>query len=48
MTDYRRHRELGGTYFFTVAIAERRLDLLTRHISQLKEALDCKMGYIGV
>ena len=38
MTDYRRHRELGGTYFFTVAIAERRLDLLTRHISQLKEA----------
>ncbi|MEE4114064.1 MAG: transposase [Desulfobacteraceae bacterium] len=43
MTNYRRHRVLGGTYFFTVAIAHRRLDLLVRHIDVLKEALRREM-----
>lgn len=39
MTNYRRNRVRGGTYFFTVAIAERHLDLLVRHIEHLKSAL---------
>ena len=39
MTNYRRNRVPGGTFFFTVAIAERRLDLLVRHIDLLKTAL---------
>ena len=39
MTDYRRCRLPGGTYFFTVAIAERHLDLMVRHIEALKTAL---------
>jgi putative transposase len=28
MPDYRRNRVAGGTYFFTVALADRRSDLL--------------------
>jgi putative transposase len=39
MTNYRRNRLKGGTYFFTVVIAQRNLDLLVRHIDQLKSAL---------
>jgi putative transposase len=39
MTYYRRNRERGGTYFFTVAIAQRHLDLLVWHIDHLKAAL---------
>lgn len=39
MTRYRRNRVPGGTYFFTVTIADRRLDLLVRHIEQLRAAL---------
>lgn len=39
MTNYRRNREQGGTYFFTVAIAQRHLDLLVRHIDHLKATL---------
>lgn len=39
MTNYRRNLVKGGTYFFTVAIAERHLDLLVRHIEHLKAAL---------
>jgi putative transposase len=39
MTDYRRNRIPGGTFFFTVTIAERRLDLLVRHIELLKSVL---------
>lgn len=32
MPDYRRFRVPGGTYFFTVNLLERKLDLLVRHI----------------
>jgi ferrous iron transport protein B len=39
MTNYRRNRLPGGTYFFTLAIAERHLDLLVQHIEHLKSAL---------
>ena len=38
MTNYRRHRITGGCYFFTVAIHDRRLRLLTDHIEQLRVA----------
>jgi putative transposase len=40
MPDYRRHRVPGGTYFFTVTLAERRLALLVEHIAVLREAFD--------
>jgi putative transposase len=36
MTNYRRHRLPGGTYFFTVVIADRQLDLLVRHIEHFR------------
>ncbi|MBU4316454.1 MAG: transposase [Proteobacteria bacterium] len=39
MTNYRRNLLNGGTYFFTVAILNRHLDLLARHISLLKAAI---------
>jgi len=39
MTNYRRNRVEGGAYFFTVAIAQRHLDLLVQHIELLKTAL---------
>lgn len=39
MPNYRRARAPGGTFFFTVAIADRRLDLLTRHIDYLRDAV---------
>jgi len=39
MTNYRRNRVPGGTFFFTVVIAERNLDLLVRQIDHLKAAL---------
>ena len=35
---YRRVRVAGGTYFFTVALADRSDDLLTRHIDILRAA----------
>jgi len=38
MTNYRRNRVPGGTFFFTVAIAHRHLDLLVRHIGHLMRA----------
>ncbi len=38
MPDYRRAKVPGGTYFFTVAIAERRRSLLTDHIDDLRHA----------
>ena len=38
MTDYRRYRVKGGTYFFTVNLAERKRKLLTEHIDALREA----------
>jgi len=38
MTDYRRYRLKGGTYFFTVNLAERKRNLLTEHIDALRDA----------
>ena len=39
MTDYRRNRVPGGTYFFTVNLLDRRSDLLCRHIHALRDAV---------
>jgi len=39
MPDYRRNRVAGGTYFFTVALADRRSDLLVREIAALRAAV---------
>ncbi len=39
MTDYRRNRVPGGTYFFTVNLLDRNSDLLTRHIQSLRDAV---------
>lgn len=36
MTSYRRNLLPGGSYFFTVNLAERRLRLLTEHIELLR------------
>src|SRR3990172_4547058 len=38
MTYYRRNFLPGGSYFFTVNLAERRLTLLTDHIDRLRHA----------
>ncbi|MCA6105770.1 REP-associated tyrosine transposase [Bradyrhizobium cenepequi] len=38
MTDYRRNFIAGGSFFFTVNLAERRLRLLTEHIDELRDA----------
>ena len=38
MTNYRRYRIDGGTYFFTVNLAERQRSLLTERIDALREA----------
>jgi putative transposase len=38
MTSYRRNFVLGGSYFFTVNLDDRRLSLLTRHIGLLRHA----------
>ena len=38
MTTYRRDRIQGGCYFFTVNLLDRRSDLLTRHIDELRSA----------
>lgn len=39
MPDYRRNYIAGGTYFFTVALADRRGDLLLREIAALRAAV---------
>jgi putative transposase len=36
MPDYRRNRVMGGTYFFTVNLLERRTNLLVEHIQLLR------------
>jgi putative transposase len=36
---YRRSASPGGTYFFTVNLADRRLDTLVRHIDNLREVI---------
>jgi putative transposase len=38
MTNYRRNFVSGGTFFFTVNLAERRLRLLTEHVDTLRSA----------
>ena len=38
MTNYRRNFLYGGSFFFTVNLAERRLRLLTTHIDLLRQA----------
>jgi putative transposase len=38
MTSYRRNFIAGGSFFFTVNLAERRLSLLTQHIDELRAA----------
>jgi putative transposase len=38
MTSYRRNFIPGGTFFFTVNLAERRLRLLTEHVGALRAA----------
>ncbi|HEX5635594.1 MAG TPA: transposase, partial [Gammaproteobacteria bacterium] len=38
MTQYRRHFVQGGTYFFTVNLADRSQPILTRHIHALRQA----------
>ncbi len=39
MSNYRRNRVPGGTYFFTVNLLDRRSDLLVRHIDALRQAV---------
>lgn len=39
MTDYRRIRVPGGTYFFTVNLLDCHSDLLSRHIQNLRDAV---------
>jgi putative transposase len=38
MSRYRRAKITGGTFFFTVALANRKSDLLVRHIERLRHA----------
>ena len=38
MTDYRRYRVKGGSYFFTVNLQERKQKLLTEQIDLLRDA----------
>jgi putative transposase len=38
MTGYRRNFIAGGSFFFTVNLADRRLRLLTEHIDELRSA----------
>ena len=44
MTNYRRSRTTGASYFFTVNLAERSLSLLTRHIESLRAAFRYTQG----
>ena len=37
---YRRNYVSGGTYFFTIALADRSSNLLTKHISNLRQAIN--------
>jgi putative transposase len=39
MSDYRRDRVEGGTFFFTVNLANRRSELLVREIETLRAAI---------
>lgn len=39
MVNYRRNRQEGGTYFFTLTLHNRQSDLLVRHVNCLKESI---------
>jgi len=39
MPDYRRNRVAGGTYFFTLALADRRSDLLVQEVAALRASV---------
>lgn len=39
MSEYRRNRVPGGTYFFTVNLLDRRSHLLVEHIDELRDAV---------
>jgi len=39
MTNYRRNRVPGGTYFFTVNLLDRKSDLLVQHIQHLRDTV---------
>jgi putative transposase len=39
MTNYRRNRVPGGTYFFTVNLLDRNSDLLCLHIHNLRDTV---------
>ena len=39
MSNYRRNRVVGGTYFFTVNLLERKKTLLVDHIDELRNAI---------
>jgi len=39
MPEYRRNRVEGGTYFFTLALADRRSDLLVREVAALRASV---------
>ncbi len=39
MADYLRRRRTGGTYFFTMRLADRGEDLLIRHVGKLRRAM---------
>jgi len=43
MTNYRRLRKSGATYFFTVALADRSSSLLLREIDALRDAFELTM-----
>jgi putative transposase len=46
MPDYRRNRVDGGTYFFTVALADRCADLLVREVTALRLSVSrCRALY---
>ncbi|MCP3477491.1 hypothetical protein NLM33_45870 [Bradyrhizobium sp. CCGUVB1N3] len=48
MTDYRRNFIAGGSFFFTINLAERRLRLSTEHIDKLRIAFrEMRRPFIG-
>lgn len=46
MPNYRRNRVPGGTYFFTVTLADRSSDLLTRRIDALRAVVQATRGIL--
>src|SRR5690606_34300941 len=38
MVGYRRNRPVGGTFFFTLTLRDRRSDALVRHVDVLRDA----------